>query len=119
MTNLCDKLYLKYEFIAKINEDFVKEYKDDGKSFGIDVSAWQDDIDYEAVKKAGCEFVIIRIGWSDEGKVTPDNWFDNNFKKAKAAAESIINHSKTAVCRIHHADYIKVIRHREREAVVC
>lgn len=66
-------------------EDFAKEYKGDGRSFGIDVSAWQDDVDYEAVKKAGCEFVIIRIGWSDEGKVTLDNWFDNNFKKAKAA----------------------------------
>lgn len=66
-------------------EDFVKEYKGDGRSFGIDVSAWQDDVDYETVKKAGCEFVIIRIGWSDEGKVTLDNWFDNNFKKAKAA----------------------------------
>lgn len=66
-------------------EDFTKTYEGDGRSFGIDVSAWQDDVDYEAVKKAGCEFVIIRIGWSDEGKVTLDNWFDNNFKKAKAA----------------------------------
>ena len=66
-------------------ENFVKKYSGDGRSFGIDVSAWQDDIDYEAVKEAGCEFVIIRIGWSDEGKVTLDNWFDNNFKKARAA----------------------------------
>ena len=66
-------------------EDFVKTYQSDGRSFGIDVSAWQDDVDYEAVKKAGCEFVIIRIGWSEEGKVTLDNWFDNNFKKAKEA----------------------------------
>ena len=66
-------------------EDFVREYEGGGRSFGIDVSAWQDDVDYEAVKKAGCEFVIIRIGWSDEGKVTLDNWFDNNFSKAKAA----------------------------------
>lgn len=66
-------------------EDFAKEYKGDSRSFGIDVSAWQDDVDYEAVKKAGCEFVIIRIGWSEEGKVTLDKWFDNNFKKAKAA----------------------------------
>lgn len=70
-------------------EDFVKEYKEDGRSFGIDVSAWQDDVDYEAVKKAGCEFVIIRIGWSEEGKVTLDSWFDNNFKKAKAAGLKI------------------------------
>ena len=65
--------------------DFIKEYKGDGRSFGIDVSEWQDDVDYEAVEKAGCEFVIIRMGWSEDGKVTPDSRFENNLKKAKAA----------------------------------
>jgi len=67
--------------------DFVKVYRGDGRSFGIDVSSWQDEIDFEAVKKAGCEFVIIRIGFSSgDGTVaTPDNRFSENLKNAKAA----------------------------------
>ena len=67
--------------------DFIKTYRGEGRSFGIDVSSWQEDIDFEAVKKAGCEFVIIRIGFSSgDGTVaTPDNRFRENLKKAKAA----------------------------------
>ena len=34
--------------------DFVSANKGDKRSFGIDVSAWQDEIDFKAVKKAGC-----------------------------------------------------------------
>ena len=65
--------------------DFAKKYKGSGKSFGIDVSAWQDEIDFKAVRDAGCEFVIIRMGWSEEGKMTLDKRFDENYKKAKDA----------------------------------
>ena len=67
--------------------DFVKAYKGDGRSFGIDVSSWQDDIDFEKVKKAGCEFVIIRIGFTtgDDEVATLDNTFKENLKNAKAA----------------------------------
>ncbi len=66
---------------------FRKKYAGEGRHFGIDVSAWQDEIDFEAVKKAGCEFVMIRIGYSSgDGTVaTPDNRFSENIKKAKAA----------------------------------
>lgn len=70
-------------------KDFVKKYKDSGESFGIDVSAWQDEIDFKAVRDAGCEFVIIRMGWSDAGVMTLDKRFDENFKKAKAAGLKI------------------------------
>ena len=65
--------------------DFVKEYKGSGKTFGIDVSAWQDEIDFKAVRDAGCEFVIIRMGWSENGAMTLDKRFEENYKKAKDA----------------------------------
>ena len=65
--------------------DFVKENAADGRHFGIDVSNWQDDIDFDAVKKAGCEFVIIRIGYSEDGSVTMDKRFKQNFEGARAA----------------------------------
>ena len=65
--------------------DFVSEYKKGGRSFGIDVSTWQGDIDFDAVKAAGCEFVIIRIGYSEDGKVTMDDKFEQNYKNARDA----------------------------------
>ena len=42
--------------------DVVSKYKNDKTMIGIDVSKWQGNIDFEKVKNAGCEFVIIRIG---------------------------------------------------------
>lgn len=55
---------------------------------GIDVSAWQDSIDWEAAKKAGVDFAIIRIGYRGHGaagNMQPDNWFVRNIEAAKAA----------------------------------
>lgn len=65
--------------------DFVKTYRGKGKVFGIDVSEWQNDIDFKAVKKAGCEFVIIRIGYNLDGKFHYDSKFNHNIKAAKEA----------------------------------
>lgn len=49
---------------------------------GIDVSVWQGDIDFNAVKASGIEFVIIRAGYGIGHK---DNWFEENYRKAKTA----------------------------------
>lgn len=65
--------------------DFAEKYKKDDNTCGIDVSVWQGDIDFEEVKKAGCDFVIIRAGYSVDGEVEPDSKFDDNFRKARAA----------------------------------
>ncbi len=65
--------------------DFASAYKGQNRSFGIDVSAWQDEIDFRAVKEAGCEFVIIRIGYTGDGDIKIDKTFSRNFQGAKAA----------------------------------
>lgn len=67
--------------------DFVSQYGGDGKRLGIDVSAWQGDIDFEAVKNAGCEFVMIRVGYCYDEEETPtlDDWFFSNISEAQAA----------------------------------
>lgn len=49
---------------------------------GIDVSVWQGDIDFNAVKASGVEFVIIRAGY---GIGCKDKWFEENYRKAKTA----------------------------------
>ena len=64
---------------------FVSANRGEGRSYGIDVSAWQDEIDFQAVKRAGCEFVIIRIGYTSAGEINVDKTFYRNFQNARAA----------------------------------
>ncbi len=54
---------------------------------GIDVSTHQKEIDYEKVKAAGVEFVMIRLAWrgSIQGILEEDEWAQKNYKAAKAA----------------------------------
>ena len=50
----------------------------------IDVSKWQGDIDWNAVKEDGVEFAIIKAGGSDAG-FYEDSKFRENYEAAKAA----------------------------------
>jgi GH25 family lysozyme M1 (1,4-beta-N-acetylmuramidase) len=54
---------------------------------GIDVSEFQGDIDWEAVKNAGVRFVFIRVGWRglSEGTLNPDKRAQTYYEGAKAA----------------------------------
>ena len=55
---------------------------------GIDVSHWQGDIDWEAVKEDGVEFAIIKAGGSDAGFYI-DSKFEENYAAAKAAGVAV------------------------------
>ncbi len=50
----------------------------------LDVSTWQGDIDFNKVKAAGYDYVIIRAGYGRE-TYQKDDMFDTNYTKAKAA----------------------------------
>lgn len=56
-------------------------------NFGIDVSAWQKEIDWEKVKAAGVDFVIIRCGYrgAKTGVLVEDSYFYKNLQGAKDA----------------------------------
>jgi GH25 family lysozyme M1 (1,4-beta-N-acetylmuramidase) len=56
-------------------------------SFGIDVSHYQGQIDWQAVKNAGVEFAFIRAGYRGytEGVLHEDSWFRTNMDQAVAA----------------------------------
>lgn len=84
--------------IAKCEYDkdlFVLEndrmtYSDDAYETmqGIDVSHHQGDIDWNAVKEAGFDFVILRIGYrgyGEEGTLSEDTRFDEYYNGAKEA----------------------------------
>ena len=51
---------------------------------GIDVSHYQEKINWEQVKTGGIEFAIIKAGGSDDGFYT-DHTFETNYTGAKAA----------------------------------
>ncbi len=69
----------------------IRYYTDNAGSkisyFGIDVSTFQKDIDWESVKNAGVEFAIIRCafrGYGSEGRLVEDSFFKQNMEGAIA-----------------------------------
>lgn len=54
---------------------------------GVDVSAWQENVDWQQVKSAGMEFAIIRIGGrgTTEGALYPDSYLQTNYTGARNA----------------------------------
>lgn len=59
---------------------------------GIDVSKYQGNINWNAVKASGVQFAIIRAGyrgWGSTGSLNKDPYFDKNIKGASAAGIDI------------------------------
>ena len=59
---------------------------------GIDVSSFNGDIDFKAVKEFGIDFVIVRLGgrgYGQEGVIFEDDYALTNLKSAKAAGLSV------------------------------
>ena len=54
---------------------------------GVDVSKFQGDIDWSAVKEQGFDFAIIRLGFRGygNGALVTDEYFEKNIKEAQAA----------------------------------
>lgn len=77
--------YADYDF-SKLNRNGNYSYEDDKYTsmFGIDVSTFQDNIDWKKVKDAGVEFVYIRLGYrgATQGKLNVDSEFEQNYKGA-------------------------------------
>ena len=67
--------------------DALERYGSESVELGIDVSEWQGDVDYEAVKEAGATFVMMRIGVKLDSGEEPalDGQFLDNIKSAKEA----------------------------------
>ena len=59
-----------------------------GKTFGVDVSKYQKNIDWNQIKKAGVSFVIVRIGYRGygaAGTLVLDPMFEEHFTNVKNA----------------------------------
>ena len=85
--------YIKENF--RVDNDYRMEYVVDGEVssyFGIDVSSYQGDIDWDAVRSDGVEFAILRIGvrgYGEEGNIKLDDKFFRNYEGARKAGLDI------------------------------
>lgn len=75
---------------AELNADGTESNRrldDEDALFGIDVSKWNKEIDWESVRAAGVDFVIIRCGYrgSKTGALVEDPYFKKNVEGAQAA----------------------------------
>lgn len=66
--------------------DIIHNHKTTQTKIGIDVSKWQGEIDWPAVKAAGVEFAFIRVGYQYEydGEYVLDPYFQTNLAAANA-----------------------------------
>ena len=66
-------------------KDAVSKYKTESTNLGIDVSKWQEEINWEVVKNEGVEFAILRMGYQKgfDGEVLVDPYFEQNIKGCK------------------------------------
>lgn len=76
-----------YDWTCLQNKDGFKNYIVDNEVVsyrGIDVSSFQGDIDWKAVKAAGVDFAMIRAGYRGygTGKMMPDEYFHQNMRGA-------------------------------------
>lgn len=81
---------IQYDMGGFYYEDRKPYYDGEGykSRLGVDVSYYQEDIDWEKVKKDGMEFAIVRIGYRGYGAVgtlNADTAFEKHIKGAKKA----------------------------------
>ena len=66
---------------------FIKNYKTDNTSIGLDLSEFQTVTDFNLIKESGIDFVMLRIGWGPNAdlSVNDDKKFEEFYKGAKEA----------------------------------
>lgn len=80
----------EYDYTKLVMQSNLMQYYVDGKLVsyvGVDVSKYQDYIDFVKLKKAGVDFVMIRVGARGygSGQLTVDDYFSENIKRATDA----------------------------------
>lgn len=80
----------EYDFTKLVCQSNLMKYYENGKKtsyVGVDVSEAQDYIDFVKVKKAGIDFVMLRVGARGygTGQLILDDYFSENLKRATDA----------------------------------
>ncbi len=80
----------EYDFTKLVCQSDLMKYYENGKQtsyVGVDISKYQDYVDFVKVKKAGIDFVMIRVGARgySSGQLILDEYFSDNIKRAMDA----------------------------------
>ncbi len=83
-----------YDYTHLVLEGAIMKYYEDGRKtsyMGVDISKYQDYVDFTALKKAGIEFVMIRLGARgyESGALSIDDYFFDNIKRATDSGLSV------------------------------
>lgn len=84
----------KYDFSNLKYEKPIMSYYEEGdlvSQCGVDISANQGEVDFGKLKKAGCDFVMIKVGARgySSGNIVSDANFEDNIKAAKKAGLNV------------------------------
>lgn len=84
----------EYDFSNLKKKNSIMEYTVDGKAaswFGVDISANQGNVDFDKLKKAGCNYCMIKVGARGyaSGKIVMDENFEKNLEEAEKAKLNI------------------------------
>ena len=80
----------EYDFTKLVCQSDLMKYYENGKQtsyVGVDISKYQDYVDFVKVKKAGINFVMLRVGARGygTGQLILDEYFSDNLKRATDA----------------------------------
>ena len=83
-----------YDFTRLVCQSELMKYYDNGKQIsfvGIDISKFQEHVDFDRVKRAGIDFVMLRAGFRGygSGQLVVDEYFMDNIKRATDAGLQI------------------------------
>jgi len=84
----------EYDFTKLVCQSNLMKYYEDGKQVsyvGADISKYQDYVDFVKLKKAGVDFVMLRVGARGygTGQLILDDYFTDNIKRATDAGLAI------------------------------
>lgn len=83
-----------YDFTNLVSQSNLMKYYENGKKVsyvGVDISKYDDYVDFVSLKSEGVDYVMIRVGARgySTGQITLDENFDDNMMRAKEAGLDI------------------------------
>ncbi len=80
-----EETVIDYSAISDVNGHYYYEDRNYHSSFGIDISEFQENVDWQKVKDAGVEFVFLRIGrrGATTGLLYDDSEFTSHYEGAR------------------------------------